>query len=294
MKKQNLIGQKFNQLTVLSEDIEKTKKYKRSYWICKCDCGQIKSVRGSSLTSGAIKSCGCLNKKKIKDIKNQRFGKLIALEMTSERQGGAVIWKCQCDCGNIIYVPVNRLTSRNTQSCGCIKYSQNNSIDFSGQRFGKLTVLKKYNNYKDKFNRSLWECQCDCGSKIIVPGPNLKTTYSCGCSISKGEETIATILKLNNINFEKEKTFDTCRFPDTKALARFDFYLPDYNILIEYDGKQHFTGWNNNLQDLDNIQKRDSYKNQWSKEHKIILIRIPYTIDKIEIQDLLNNSQFII
>ena len=55
-----------------------------------------------------------------------------------------------------------------------IKYSQNNPIDFSGQRFGKLTVLKKYNNYKDKFNRSLWECQCDCGSKIIVPGPNLK------------------------------------------------------------------------------------------------------------------------
>lgn len=43
-------------------DTEKTEKTRRSYWICKCDCGNLKSVRGDSLSKGFIKSCGCLKK----------------------------------------------------------------------------------------------------------------------------------------------------------------------------------------------------------------------------------------
>lgn len=43
-----------------------------------------------------------------------------------------------------------------------------------------------------------------------------------------------------NVSFEKEKTFIDCVNPKTNFLLRFDFYLPDYNIIIEYDGEQHF------------------------------------------------------
>ena len=53
---------------------------------------------------------------------------------------------------------------------------------------------------------------------------------------SKGEELISVILKNNNILFEREKTFNDLKH----GLLRFDFYLPERNIIIEWDGLQHF------------------------------------------------------
>lgn len=64
--KKNLIGKRFNNLTVIELDTAKTEKTKRSYWICKCRCGNLKSVRGDSLANGSIKSCGCLKKEQDK------------------------------------------------------------------------------------------------------------------------------------------------------------------------------------------------------------------------------------
>ena len=67
---------------------------------------------------------GLSNKNKyIKDLKNQRFGSLIAIEPTEKRDAGrCVIWKCQCDCGNIVIVnssSLQRKGSKATKSCGC-------------------------------------------------------------------------------------------------------------------------------------------------------------------------------
>ena len=57
------------------------------------------------------------------------------------------------------------------------------------------------------------------------------------CSVnSYWEKRISEILKENNISFETQKTFESCRFPNTNYLAKFDFYLPNLNILIEYNG----------------------------------------------------------
>ena len=64
---QDLTGQKFNMLTVLREDVEfnsipRKGGYKK--WICKCDCGNEKSVGAAHLKNGQTKSCGCLQKRK--------------------------------------------------------------------------------------------------------------------------------------------------------------------------------------------------------------------------------------
>lgn len=63
----DLTGQKFNNLTVISFDQEKTKEKnsnkesnKRAYWKCQCDCGNITYVNTSDLLGGYVKSCGCL------------------------------------------------------------------------------------------------------------------------------------------------------------------------------------------------------------------------------------------
>ena len=54
----NLIGKRFGTLTVIAKDNTPSC---RTRWICKCDCGNIKSIEGIHLTQGKITSCGCLN-----------------------------------------------------------------------------------------------------------------------------------------------------------------------------------------------------------------------------------------
>lgn len=55
----DLTGKKFGLLTVVGMVDSDTRK---TYWVCQCDCGNMKTVRSDSLQSGAIKSCGCLKK----------------------------------------------------------------------------------------------------------------------------------------------------------------------------------------------------------------------------------------
>jgi hypothetical protein len=128
-------------------------------------------------------------------------------------------------------------------------------------------------------------------------------TKSCGClQGSAGELKITNILNENNILFEKEKTFPTLRFPDTNALARFDFYVAN-KYLIEFDGIQHFEPQRfGNIseeeaeQRFKKQQKHDIIKNNWCKKNNIPLIRIPYTsYDNLTLKDLLlETSSYII
>ena len=123
---------------------------------------------------------------------------------------------------------------------------------------------------------------------------------SCGClnHCSLGESVISQILKINNIYFETEKTFDNCRFEDSKKLAKFDFWVEN-KYIIEFDGEQHFNYRNNGWNTLEHYQRtqiRDNYKNEWCKINNIPLIRIPYThLDNLTLNDLkLETLQFII
>lgn len=54
-------------------------------------------------------------------------------------------------------------------------------VDLTGQKFGRLTVIKREQN--DKTNHTRWKCQCNCGNIIVVSGSSLRTgeTKSCGC-----------------------------------------------------------------------------------------------------------------
>ena len=179
--------------------------------------------------------------------------------------------------------------------------AQNNIIDMTGQKINHWTVLslsKKEHNSNIKY----WVCECDCGTIKEVRGDTLRdgSSQSCGChkKNSHGEEAILKLLQENNIKYIREKIFDTCKMPDTQSFVRFDFYIPDKNYLIEYDGEQHFitnksisSKWN-----TDRIILRDNFKNQWCKNNNIPLIRIPYTHFKdLCLEDLLlETSKFVI
>ena len=95
------------------------------------------------------------------------------------------------------------------------------------------------------------------------------------CKESKGEREISKWLIEQEINFKKQKTFNNCKF---KRQLYFDFYLPDYNLCIEFDGEQHYHsieyfGGETNL--LEN-KKRDEFKNNFCFKNNIKLERIKY------------------
>ena len=193
-------------------------------------------------------------------------------------------FKCQCDCGNICSIRADHVKSGHATSCGCAKIKaaaeqgKKSLIDITGQKFGKLTVLKRDDSYQGEHVK--WICQCECGNIISVFGNNLKRlhTTSCGCSArSIGEENIEKILKENNINYAKEYSFNDLK---DKGRLRFDFAIFDSNNnlieLIEFDGRQHnndYTPWNSE-ETLEQRQYRDILKDNYCKENNIKLIRI--------------------
>lgn len=274
----DLAGKTFNLLTAIKLSENKSADG-GARWICRCACGNEHEVSAKNLQSGAVKSCGCLKHPKIKKITRQKenfsgqiFNNWTILEKTSLKRNNYFLYKAQCNCGNVELKTIPEIKKSKGK---CSKCRENNLI---GKVFTKLTVLEKVGKDEEK-RQALWLCQCECGNTVIVNSSNLiwGNTKSCGClRASAGEYNITKILKEHNIMFETQKTFDTCIFKETNQYARFDFFLPEYNCLIEYDGQQHFKqvqGW----EPLKTIQQRDRFKNKWCEENNIRLIHIPYT-----------------
>ena len=103
-KREDLIGQKFGRLTVISfnEEVSKQKGY--SCWNCKCDCGNEKVIRGNSLKNGHTTSCGCYQKEKVgeatrkgettrKGITGMKFGRLTVIKRHGGK-GRRWLWSC--------------------------------------------------------------------------------------------------------------------------------------------------------------------------------------------------------
>lgn len=100
------------------------------------------------------------------------------------------------------------------------------------------------------------------------------------CRSSKGNKIIENFLIKNDINFIPEYKFEDCK---NIFLLPFDFYLPDYNILIEYDGIVHYEDKFNNLIEFEKVKMRDDIKTKYCIDKDILLIRVPYwELDNIE------------
>lgn len=198
--------------------------------------------------------------------------------LSKEYKNNKTELEIQCnDCGNIFHMRFNNFKD-GKHRCECkskplvLTYEYvKNYIESCGYKL----LSKEYKNnatyllvwcgnpnhkpYKVKFNNFK-----DCNSRC----PECNTT-------SKGEEKIKEILIKYNIKFNQQYLFNDCR--NTRPLP-FDFYLPQYNIAIEYDGRQHYKldCFNMNLLDLMNLKYNDNKKTQYCNDNNIKLIRIPY------------------
>lgn len=176
----DLTGQRFGRLVALEPTDKRSSG--RVVWRCACDCGRECEVTGAALVAGNTKSCGCLrNDARRNDLAGKKFGRLTAIEPTDKRVGNAIVWRCQCECGNTCEVPSRSLISGNTRSCGCLRAGESPAFrDLAGQRFGKLVAVRPAGK---RHGHVVWECQCDCGNVKEVAGYLLtgNKTRSCGC-----------------------------------------------------------------------------------------------------------------
>lgn len=133
-------GQPNSILTVIERDTEfdKIRTTESIRWICKCDCGNIKSISGAELRrkNKPTLSCGCLFKERIKnfgkitfrDLTGQQFGDLTVINKIGSNKYNYAIWHCKCKCGNECDVVSRELLSGDTRSCGCRKTSHNEDL----------------------------------------------------------------------------------------------------------------------------------------------------------------------
>ena len=246
----NEIGNKYGKLLVIKKAPRPENRPKGTYWLCKCDCGNYKVIRGADLRSGHVNSCGCLyGQHSVKNEIGNKYGRLTVIERAEKQGIRGALWKCQCNCGNIIIVSGGDLRNGSVQSCGCLVKERSraaNLKDLTGQRFGKLTILSLNKNETIKNKATFWNCKCDCGNNKTIRGQSLKmgAVKSCGClKTSFAEEQIEKLLKENHINYKKEFCFSDLRTPKN-GIPRFDFAI--FNSegkllkLIEYDGEQHY------------------------------------------------------
>lgn len=130
-------------------------------------------------------------------------------------------------------------------------------------------------DYIDAVTPILHKCLID-GNEWYVTPSNLLSGYGCPqCNESKGERIVRQWLENHNIKFEPQKRFSDCC--DKRPLP-FDFYLPDYNAVIEYNGLQHYTArdYFGGEKALAYTQSHDKMKEEYCKNNNIRFLRIPY------------------
>ena len=167
--------------------------------------------------------------------------------------------------------------SSHLNGCGCPKCGGSERIDkFIFEEKGKIIHNNKYEyslvNYINNKTKVKIICQKH-GEFEQRPDNHLKGQGCPICKESKGEKAVRGYLLDNNIIFKIQHKFIDCK---NKKRLPFDFYLPDYNVCIEFDGKQHYKPIKHfGGEEMFEIQKlKDKIKSDYCVKNNINLIRI--------------------
>jgi hypothetical protein len=152
----------------------------------KCFCGNYFYVKPVYIISKLTKSCGC-KKYDYSDIMQDIVGQTINrlyIDDYMGRHNGKHYYNVTCECGTKKSIERSSLRTGRTKSCGCYnleRISEANTVNYSGQKFGKLTIGKlAYNNTSGK---AYYNTICDCGVNKIIRMNDIQSgrTISCGC-----------------------------------------------------------------------------------------------------------------
>ena len=226
--------------------------------------------------------------------------KLPHIKIVSEYTGSHNNIECSCLIHNINWITTPTVLLKSSYGCAkCVSQETHNRCVKSNDEFLKqlkeisqqITPLEPYINSHSKI-----KCLCTVHNYIWDASP-LKLLYrgtGCPkCSCSSCESKLDVFFNKYNIKFECQKRYDICK---DKNVLPFDRYLPEYNVLIEYDGEQHYYPVNfggiTDKQAQTNFQitqLHDNIKNAFCTANNIPLIRIPYW-EKNNLEEFVKNK----
>ena len=175
--------------------------------------------------------------------------------------------------------------------CGKISMSNKHrkEIDLLISQFKELNGdLYDYSKVEYKNNNTKVEIVCkEHGSFLQSPKSHINGNGCPKCSLSKGERKIMVYLDKMNIEYISEFRINDCK---DQITLPFDFYLPKYNLCIEFDGEQHYRPieYFGGEEKFNNQLRRDYIKDMYCLDNKISLVRISY-LDYNKIEDILDS-----
>lgn len=253
-------------------------------------CGREWTSLGGSLTIGyGCLHCASVAREDKKRISTQTFAEKLRrvndqLAVIGEYTGAqnSVVVKCEI-CGLEFSKQANHLL----EGSGCpscwsewrrkkLRLSQAQFSDMLADVHPDIQVSKEEGNfYIDQMTPIKFTCS---NGHTFYRRPNNMLVNQSGCPTCRepsGEKKIRQFLEKNSIDFEAQKKFPDCidKFP-----LPFDFYLPQYNMAIEFDGQQHYrpVKFYGGDDDFELRKNHDATKTKYCLDNGIKLIRIPY------------------
>jgi len=271
------------ELTILGEDFNNRKNVlvQDGFGVMSCKALDLLRGRKPTIISALDKHNYFINK-----VKENNPKILEEIEFISRYTHSDNKIVCMNKYGLVSMLPQHILNNNNTSILSAIDktdYFINQAKEVHGNEFDYSKSI--YVNSEEKI---IVTCKKH-GDWLTTSANHLAGTKCPNCNNSFAEISMSKLLKSLNINFEQQKSFDGCKY---KNNLFYDFYLQDYNAVIEMDGEQHFEpieyfGGEDNFKI---IKKRDKIKNNYCKENNIKLIRIPYwefdNIEEILIKEL--------
>ncbi len=265
-------------------------KYRKSIIKVKIICfahGLFKQTPNSHLRGRGCKLCGVESSKKNRTISKDNFikrakkahGNLFdysKIEYTNTESKITII--CQKH-GAFSQTPASHFRGHGCPSCSGEQTTKRQTMPEEEFIDRSNKIHNYYYDYSEtKYIKSKVKVKILCKIHGVFLQNPRKHLSGFGCSLCKsslGEKKIANFLLSKSILYHPQYSFADCR---NKIKLRFDFYLSEFNMIIEYDGVQHFEPieYFGGESALKYTQHNDAIKTRYCVKNNIKLIRIPY------------------
>lgn len=257
----------------------------------RCECGNTFVTDWNHFQQGRTHCTECAKRAQYNEKRLSEEDILARIAQRSDSEWVSGEYKNQnsvltlrCSCGNLFPVSCQVLFySRTFLKCptcssklrsDMLKMSIEDIAKYSADHGAQL-ISTEYVGAREPL---LFQCSCGrtykCSWNEFYSSHQHRCSY-CGKRVSKGEWRIEKALADAGIFYEKEKRFPDCVY--VRPLP-FDFFLPDYQTCIEFDGEQHYreVAFGGSREHFEDIKKRDQIKTDYCKAKGLRLIRIPY------------------
>lgn len=231
-----------------------------------------------------------MGRKTTQDFVNELKNISPSIEVLGEYVKGTIPIQCQCKVCKHIWnpIPSNLLQGKKCPKCKAVQNGNNKRKSFDQfLEQAKETHFQKYDYSKAKYVNNYTEITIICpihGEFKQIPYVHLRGCGCPKCKQSKGELLIEHLLSEHNVKYSSQFELKL----DNRRIY-IDFYLPEYNVFIEYNGKQHYIPIEYFGEEIRFQQQkfRDQIVRDYCNSNNITLIEIKYDSSEEFIKSIL-------